>query len=780
MLEGLNGIGKTLAVRLLEVCTGTMPYDQDSAAWRSLRDGLGPVTIEVTGLRGAERVEWVTDSGDWESTDGTAPSSSWFSVIAIDGQPATLETVRQLITVHRLAGDEGITDTFAARAEAYAAAVRRWMTRHTHEEQGPLAELENVTATALDLLTDWSSDKWRDLRTRAASASDDVASLEVAAHASQLRRKGIDEALTLSLRLAEIRRRAPGLQRELAEIDSQIQAARSEQEAAQRQVAALAAEVGRTEPLERELRNARRTLERNRRKLETASYKAARQAAALDLQVDKRAVDDYISQLRQLGENLRKQRARLDATPAMKSLLQDLTGELSAAESRGLGDQITFEDADNGFQLTVSQTRSGMLARRAYLEQRPPAPEATEVSEALARSEANLHRALALSETLESVGRFIRLVNGNEDRVDAALRAGAGGQAADALQSASNRRRLADRTLLDLATRRAAVAQRLGVSEDSTSEEAIGKQLDHVLAQLDLPEDQLQHELLVAEGTVTRAQQDLASAQHRANDLRQQLSTAEGEVRRATDLLYADDRLAWVRSSIAALHPLPGTAPSSIESRFPALEAAKTTVAQVNDRLGEHRTQLVAVERALHGVAHHIRGQTIGTSNYVQELQSWLAGRYSEWFNNPRVRKELLADSEGDVRVDLEGRQVTWRSRQGERSRPLEAFSSGEQAFAYTKVRLARLDEEGAVAANRLIVLDEFGAFIARDRLQVLFDYLRERAAEHEGDQVLVILPLSRDYREMARSAIGSNAEMFNALADQVEARSYSARVLIP
>jgi len=41
-------------------------------------------------------------------------------------------------------------------------------------------------------------------------------------------------------------------------------------------------------------------------------------------------------------------------------------------------------------------------------------------------------------------------------------------------------------------------------------------------------------------------------------------------------------------------------------------------------------------------------------------------------------------------------------------------------------------------------------------------------------------LPLSRDYREMAQSAIGSNAEMLNALADQVAERSYSARALIP
>ena len=778
MLEGLNGIGKTLAVRLLEVCTGTMPYEQHSAAWRSLREGLGPVRVEVTGLEGAERIEWVTSSTDWESTEGSAPSSDWFSAITIDGQPTNLENVRQLLTVHRLAGDEGITDTFAAITEAYAAAIRRWMLKHTDENQGPLAELESLTATVLDMLTDRTLAEWRDLRANADAANDAVAKLEAAGRESQRHRKDIDEALALSRRLAEIRQRAPGLELELAQINRQIEAARSEQEAAQREVAILAAEVGRTRPLERELRNARRTLERNGRKLAAASYRAAEQAAALDLEADSQAVEEYISELGEREAELRRERARLDATPAMKDLLTDLAGDLSNAESRGLGDQIAVEDVGSGFQLNVSQTRAGMLGRRSYLERQPPAPEAELVSEELASTVRDSQRALALSDTLQNVARFRRLVNNNEDRVDTALRAGAGGQASEALRLASRRRRLSDQKLLDLATQRAAVAQRLGISGDSTSEEAVSRQLERLLEQLDLAEDQLRNELASAEQSANQAQQDLATAQNRADQLRQQVSRIELQVRRAMDLLYTDERLEWVRSSIDPLRHV--TVSAGVETLLPILDDARAVVSQIDDRLGKHRTQLAAVERALHGVARHIRGQTVGTVEYVEELENWLANRFSEWFNDPKIRQELLPDSEGNIRVDLGGRQVTWTEGQRERSRPLEAFSSGEQALAYTRARLARLDEEEVGAANRLIVLDEFGAFIAHDRLQRLFEYLRDRAAEREHDQVLVVLPLSRDYRELAQSAIGANAEMFKALADQVAARSYSARVLIP
>lgn len=780
MLEGLNGIGKTLAVRLLEVCTGTLPYDQHSAAWKSLREGLGPVTVEVTGLDGAERVVWVTDSADWEITDGPAPSSDWFRAITIDGQAATLEAVRELITVHRLAGDEGITDTFAARAESYAATVRRWTLRYTDQNQGPLAELESVTATALEMLTDWSPVRWHELKSHADQAGDAVEEQEIVARESQARLKAIEGALSLSQRLREIRQRAPGLERELAEIDKQIEEARAEQEAAQREVAGLAAEVGRTEPLRRELRNARRTLERNRKNLAQASYRAAAQAAALDLEPDHKVVDQHISKLGDQEADLREERARLDAAPAMKELLADLAGSLTAAESRGLGGEIAVDDVDSGFQLNVSQTRAGMLARRTYLERQPPDSEATRISEAIERCVQDLQRARALSETLQDVSRFRRLVNQNEDRVDNALREGAAGQAAEALQRASERRRSSEQKLLDLATRRAAVAQRLGVSDDSMSEQAVSQQLTTLLRNLGLSEDELGPEFTNADATATQAQQDLANAQNRANELRQELSRADAEVRRAATLLSSDDRLAWVRSSAGSSHHTADHSDMDVEELLPTLEDAKTVVSLVDDRLGTHRTQLAAVERALHGVARHIRGQTLDTLEYVEELETWLANRFSDWFNSPRVRQELLPDSDGAIRVDLAARQVTWSEPQGERSRPLEAFSSGEQAFAYTRARLARLDEEGLSAANRLIVLDEFGAFIAHDRLQGLVEYLRERAAEHEHDQVLVILPLSRDYREMAQSAIGSSAEMLNALADQVAERSYSARVLIP
>src|SRR4051794_2180205 len=69
-IEGHNGVGKTLAVRLLELATGEQPYELNPAAWRSLRAHLGEAEIIITGLRDGEslaahRLRVLLTPDDW-------------------------------------------------------------------------------------------------------------------------------------------------------------------------------------------------------------------------------------------------------------------------------------------------------------------------------------------------------------------------------------------------------------------------------------------------------------------------------------------------------------------------------------------------------------------------------------------------------------------------------------------------------------------------------------------------------------------------------------------
>ena len=399
------------------------------------------------------------------------------------------------------------------------------------------------------------------------------------------------------------------------------------------------------------------------------------------------------------------------------------------------------------------------------------------MSERLARAVGDLQRAHSLSDTLQDVARYRRLVNTNEDRVSDALREGAGGEAAERLESAGRRRRESDQELLELAARRAAVAQRLGLSGNRTSEETAALRLDALVEQLGVRANRLEDELESAREANLLAQVEFVGAQEREDELRRRLTRARADIRQAAELLSTAEGLAWVRATLADSRFLPT---DDISVVLPILETAYATVVNVRDRFGNHRIQLLAVERALQEVARQLRGQRVEAVEYVEQIQDWLAARFSSWFNNPIIRSKLLPGSTGGIHVDIGNRRVAWREEQRERSRPFEAFSSGEQAFAYTQARLALLDDDASAAKNRLLVLDEFGAFIAHDRLQVLLTYLRERATERESDQLLVILPLSSDYALTAESAIGDSAHRYRILADQVAERDYAIQVLVP
>ncbi len=778
ILEGLNGIGKTLTVRLLQICTGTMPYRPGSAAWESLCDGLGDFEISVSGLEGADEIRWLGDSRHWPREGEAEPSVSWFDAVTIDGADASLQSVRQLLVVHRIAGDEGLIETFANFAEADAELVRRWGQRHAAPAGSALALLEARVGEALELLGEWSVDRYAGLQSSLAASKEELSAAVARRNQCEEHRQNAVAALELQSRLMDLRSRAPGLTAQLRQIDEDIARVRAERDQIERDLTLLAARSARAEPAERELRNARRTLDRNLGKLEDAMKYAAIAATAVGIEPDSAALERRISELEAESANLEAEQRELDAAPAMRELLDVVGGEFETAESQGLGSQIAIDDPETDIQLTVSQTRAGLSTRRSYLEGQPPPPQARELAERLSSIHDRLARCFALRQRLADVERFERLVSTNEDRVDRALLVDAG-TTGDEVRALEERRRRNDEALLQLAAARAGIAQQLGPAEAS-SDEALSAQLEAARRRLHFggSADELDGIAAEAKDEADAAQAAVAIAQDRQASLRRDAARARAEILRAAVALVESEALDWIRGEVQL--PSRFRFEQTVDEAITYVEAARSLAMAVAERLGRHRIQLAAVERGLTSVAREIRGQRVDAIEYVSELRAWLGQEFSSWFNNPRVRHEILRDAEGDVIVNLNEREVRWTEASRPKARPLEAFSSGEQAFAYTRARLALLDEDAAASRNRLIVLDEFGAFIAHDRFQGLLEYLQERARERTRDQVLIVLPLSQDYAELSRSAVGSEAKRLHALADSVSTRKYAVRVLLP
>ena len=108
---------------------------------------------------------------------------------------------------------------------------------------------------------------------------------------------------------------------------------------------------------------------------------------------------------------------------------------------------------------------------------------------------------------------------------------------------------------------------------------------------------------------------------------------------------------------------------------------------------------------------------------------------------------DALFDGGTLTRVSLDKGEstITWHTPEGEsRTRPMSAFSSGQQALGFMRARLQQIADE--THSDRLVFLDEFGAFISAEQRRPLADLLTSSELQALTDQVVVVLPLQADY----------------------------------
>ena len=121
-LEGRNGVGKTLAVHLLELASGTQPYASTPSAWQSLRRSLGRTRITISGLSDQDVIVDLTPS-EWPDTP--IPPSEWLGEVRGDEDTRSVADLAASLHVFRIAGDETFEETIRAQIESHSALVQR-------------------------------------------------------------------------------------------------------------------------------------------------------------------------------------------------------------------------------------------------------------------------------------------------------------------------------------------------------------------------------------------------------------------------------------------------------------------------------------------------------------------------------------------------------------------------------------------------------------------------------------------------------------------------------
>jgi hypothetical protein len=204
-------------------------------------------------------------------------------------------------------------------------------------------------------------------------------------------------------------------------------------------------------------------------------------------------------------------------------------------------------------------------------------------------------------------------------------------------------------------------------------------------------------------------------------------------------LFSSAESYAWLRQAIGDHLPDPGT---DGQTALALLSEVGGVIVRLEAAADGLRAEAASLRDGLRIISDALgSGTTPATgSRHVPALTAHYEQSLGDLLRDPLIQQALFPD--GDfVRLDLLRSEIKWRDEAGLQRKPVEAFSSGERAFAF--VLASVLQQAGDETPNRLMVLDEFGAFVDAEGRERLKLFLEERVlAAGIADQVVVMLPL--------------------------------------
>lgn len=764
LLEGRNGIGKTVAVQLLEMVSGQVPEDfrRHNALWSSLRARIGDTSITIDGLRDGRRIELTFTPDQWP-TKPPETTADWLGSARLDGREATASECAALVSVTRIAGDEDLEKTLRRRVDTiklYLRSAARELRIRGDAIDETLADLrpDLDRADPDELAADMS--RLAQLEQQLKHAEHDAAladqRLQRLLTATEMRRRLEDADQQTKALLA----RRDELVARVHSLDGELQSKEKLAEAAD---SALASEGDAS----RTLSDAERLLRNRRSRLANLQRDVEDRAGALGVAPDQDAVATAVQVCDAELGTLQAQHQELDATVVVRDLISELITPLQDAQD-GAGNQILIKNDKS--ELTVAQTLEGVGRRRQELVDQPEPAQLRDVINQIDLKTGRREQLVELASKLEQHEQARQRVEQAEaEATEAAKQVKEASEAAVRSREANQAVGAAEAELTDAHRELAEVQQQIGTS-GLTSREDAETDLHAALSDLDLGEDDLADADRVAREALAAADHVVTELAASLSSVRRRVTTRRTDIDLLLDRLRDSQRYAWL---LEATKPV-AQALTNPEGRYVAFQQLRTALLHASDPIFETAQFL----EGLVGTAETFFTETDeDQQGLVQNLrpafETVLGHRLRESLNSPAIRKALFDGAEV-VKIEPGTRQLLLRDADGnEFHRPMEAFSTGERAFAFTQARIA--DLEVSPKPNRLLVLDEFGAFVAADRFPELATFLASESTTRIADQVLVILPLHVDYQAEIADTRGALQERYSQRLEQINERDYCA-----
>lgn len=769
-IEGYNGIGKSLSIRVLRLCAGEQPFPGQQALWDGFRSGIGMIRVEADDLAGQRQIRWELNGDDLPAsvtTDAAEPHDDWFRVLEVDGAPASLARIGQLLQVRTIAANQGLLDTLASEVSDAANDVRIF--ERTTVEGPRLDEMQEKAGDIRRLLAQISPSRLRERREAERAADVIAAATRDASNEAEARLATIRDLQELQGRLAELTTTRPQIETELESLQTTIADVRDKRDALVNQVTALEQQSAASEEAKRELRRYETTRKREGTRLENATRALAEALEAAGL-TNTSARDSELNQtLNQLAE-LQRRRTEIDASPVLLGLIQTLTPPLDRADAAGAGEQVVAEISSR--DVSVRSLRTALGERRLQLEQEVQSAATERIDRQIAILERRRLVLQSIPELMRSRSDAHRRRDSAEARAQELNELIANDDAAE-LEMLRKKRRQVDEQLYELSARRAALLARLDALDQAGDLDALRQRFHNQLSSLGLEAAALADEGTRTEQRVAEMRMVARASVEDLRDARAAFARDLDELTQVVEALSEDPETQWLRRSQHLSIP---KVDEPLDVQLESLEGLEAAVTSLDRRLDKFRNTVTAARSSLAAVSSELQGAKPVTGGMYDDALAWASKRAQEWFDEPRVRAVLLHEQAAEVKVELSRRVVIWRTNEGQKhTTPLEAFSSGQSVFAYTEAQLMLLDRPPSKEGrNRLIVIDEFGAFVARDRLDDLKATLRSWQHRHPDDQILLILPVSQDYEELANATVNpARKRQLEAIVAALETDGY-------
>jgi len=739
VIYGRNGVGKSMAVKLLQLVTGDNPYkDLTPSIWSNLKSQLGGLTIRATNLIGQESIEWTVDPARWpdSSVDPirivSSDSPAICSRVLVNGKDAKDEEIRKLLRVERLIGNETLTDSIQLEVSRLDNRIKADSTRLSTAIEAAYSRLHELS----ELLD--------------AAGEEPVSS---ATEQNQVARKALDgledESGSLIERITRMRgmkvrvqeyKRLVGADGDPFERDNELktelQHLKSEHAEALKQLDGLLGDF--TPEKTAEIEEINEKLERHLEAKGNTTRQITELATEFGLGEIPGSVDDQVfghesERREQAIERWRGRLAEIEDGPHVVELGESVLQALHEKKFEGLDDHIVATLSDNRL-LSATELEAGIQARQKQINDLDGSTEANEITQEIEQAEEELKELESLRDLVKKRAWYDQRIKGYRRKLSK-VKAGSGSANEEQVGSAQERVGSLEESIAETESKLSDLALKRQFVAGGRDETDIRQTLVDDLAELD--------------STLDSLEEDLTAAEHDLDDLAEQKSSARKEVELSAlelDRAKTDRKGALIRLGREEYGSLTKTVVQEGDDgpylNRPAAKRLIKAIDETTTKLREIETASVEVPGAIAA----IQGRRSDAQESVLQVVGLIQESLGEKYFGPDAISAALFGGGSVVGFDLFRNEVAWKSDDGGVvRRHLDSFSSGEKAFAYTQARVASFAGSKKAAANSLLVLDEFGAFLERSRLENLEDYLKEKVAGTLVDQIVVILPETED-----------------------------------